>query len=227
LWRWLISAALVAWAFVLGVLVGQGSLANDQQISSLRALSLSWFGISVQNEEAPEAPLRNPQLSFYDQLGSGRANSGAAVARPRPELPAESPPATPMAAAPATPMAAAPATPAAAPATPAAAPPPAITPVTDAPPAAVNQPPPLNQVRPYQPDAPLAVPSEIPAPAPAPSIPSGRFTIQVGSFQDERQAQELANRLRRSGFASYISRTRIQGVGTRIRVRVGGFDSKE
>jgi cell division septation protein DedD len=49
----------------------------------------------------------------------------------------------------------------------------------------------------------------------------------VGSFQDERQAQELANRLRRSGFASYISRTQIQGVGTRMRVRVGGFDSKE
>jgi cell division septation protein DedD len=95
--------------------------------------------------------------------------------------------------------------------------------------APVNLPTPLNQVRPYQPDAPIAAPSEIPlsTPPPAPNIPSGRFTIQVGSFQDERQAQELANRLRRNGFASYISRTHIQGVGSRMRVRVGGFDSKE
>ena len=51
--------------------------------------------------------------------------------------------------------------------------------------------------------------------------------MQVGSFQDERQAQEMVNRLRRGGFAAYMSRVQISGVGARLRVRVGGYESLE
>ena len=69
--RWLASGLLIIWAFILGVLVGQGSLANDQQLDNLRKLSLSWFGISFYKEQTPpQTPLRDPQLTFYDQLAS-------------------------------------------------------------------------------------------------------------------------------------------------------------
>ncbi len=249
--RWGLSCLLIIWAFILGLLVGQGSLGSDQQLESLRRLSLSWFGISFyrEDEQNSQAPLRDPDLSFYRDLSSHPTGRGpvppsapAAPPAPRPE-PAQPAAATPAPApnpqisehpsqAPAPGSAAAPAPSAQHAAQAGATVEPSATP-----------PPALNQIRPYRPDAPIAAPSGPrpaattgPAPSPQPSstqptapraapAPTGRFTVQVGSFKDEYQATDLSNRLRRAGFPAYVSRISIEGVGVRLRVRVGGYDN--
>lgn len=230
--RWGLSMVLVVWAFILGVLVGQGSLANDQQLESLRKLSLSWFGISFyQEEKSAQDPLLDPDLSFYEQLASRPANNSNPPVVPPAAQPAQpeqtTQPPVPLPGnageeAPASPVAPSPAI--SEQPSPAAAPPEAQPPASQAASSV-----PLNQVRPYQPDAPVTASSNS-ASRPvvqSAAIPSGRFTVQAGSFQDERQALELSNRLRRGGFAAYVSRINIEGVGLRLRVRVGGYDNLE
>jgi hypothetical protein len=58
---------------------------------------------------------------------------------------------------------------------------------------------------------------------------SPRFTLQVGSFQQEPEAQALAQRLREadSSVAPKIVRADLPDKGTYYRVRVGGFPSFE
>lgn len=226
--RWGLSGLLVIWAFVLGVMVGQGTLASDQQLDSLRKLSLSWFGINFSKEDSVQNPLRDPELSFYDQLTSnqqGRPNSQPSQpsqptqssqpnqpSQPSPASPAEQPASSPP---PLTPTQSGQPTPPTQPTQPGQNG--GNTTSTASPPQSV----PLNQVRPYQPDnAPVPNVSSQPG-----SAATGRFTVQVGSFKDERQAQELANRLKRNGFPAYISKVEISGAGVRLRVRVGGYES--
>jgi cell division protein FtsN len=87
--------------------------------------------------------------------------------------------------------------------------------------------------------APAAVPAPTPAPASAPEAPSAadraladvaaravsrsapgrQVVIQVASYTDQRSAEALVTRLRRSGFDSYLSHTKPEGE-TRYRVRV-------
>ena len=225
--RWGVSIILIVWAFILGILVGQGILVNDQQLASLRKLSLSWFGVS--NNQPPEAgqnPLRDPELSFYDQLAD-KGNVALpptttpppgqqTVNNPTPPQPATTSPATTYQ------------------------PDTGYQPATGQPtshiepPAtgATHTPTPLNQVRPYQPDSVTATSSPPPAvnnhaPQATAGKPGGRFTIQVGSFQQEKQANDLAGKLKSNGFPAYVSRIQIENVGTRFRVRVGGYENLE
>jgi cell division protein FtsN len=221
--RWGITIILAAWAFILGVLVGQGTLANDQQLASLRRLSLSWFGLSAsQGQPQARQPLRDPELSFYDELDRAHNRPAQADAEPAPPEPdsAPSPPDRQTSVPPPPP------------ANPA--PPPARS---EPPAAALPASPPARpgQVRPYSPDNPSPASRSGPPPAsvsPPPASPSGgeqtpdgRFTIQVGSFKEETQARQLAANLSRSGFPAYVSRYQVNNVGLRFRVRVGGYDN--
>lgn len=67
-WGWVaLTSGLVCWAFVLGLLVGQGVLAPQSYITK----ALAWFSPADQDEadpEAAESKLTKPELSFYNEL---------------------------------------------------------------------------------------------------------------------------------------------------------------
>lgn len=215
----LLCLFLMAWGFVLGLWVGQGSLATPEQVADLRQWASFLPGLSQPAPEAAEAPADKqatpptpPQLSFYTNLEKGEAPPPAQVA----VKPAE-PPAPPPAKPPETP-AAPPAKPPVygevrpvAPLSPPPAKPPASTPAPVKPPA-----------------APAVQPLPRPATPPAQATPvaqprKGRFTVQVASFKDEDQARELLAQLRGGGHPAYMVPVRLEGVGMRYRVRVGPF----
>jgi len=57
---------------------------------------------------------------------------------------------------------------------------------------------------------------------------AGVFTLQVGSFEDQREASLLAQRLKKAGHSSFLVRVNMPGEGgTWYRVRVGPFHSKK
>lgn len=69
--RWLLSAVLVVWAFVLGILVGQGVIASPDQIQ--------WFNEAcgldgLVGDDPPSQPLALMKfdLSFDEDMQSGR-----------------------------------------------------------------------------------------------------------------------------------------------------------
>ncbi|MGH9832345.1 MAG: SPOR domain-containing protein [Blastocatellia bacterium] len=75
-------------------------------------------------------------------------------------------------------------------------------------------------------------PSKSPKPAPtappaAAPVNRGNLTIQIGSFNDQAQANERAARLKSAGFDARVVRADIPGKGTWYRVQVGGFASRE
>ncbi len=144
--RWLLVAVLIVWAFVLGVLVGQGSLATPEQVAALRVwagglpLVGAWF-----RETAPATPPApdEPKLSFYRELerrGQPVTSTTGAPAAPRRAAPAK-----------------------------------------------------------------------------------GRYTVQVASFKERSQAEELAGRLAKAGLPAYVRAAEVRGVGRRYRVRVGPY----
>jgi cell division protein FtsN len=61
--------------------------------------------------------------------------------------------------------------------------------------------------------------------SPAPN--RGNLTIQVGSFNDQGQANERAARLKSAGADARVVRADLPGKGTWYRVQVGGFASRE
>ncbi|MCF8116957.1 MAG: SPOR domain-containing protein [Desulfarculaceae bacterium] len=89
---WLLAAFLICWAFVLGVLVGQGSLASPDQVAWVKqALGLErFFG----PDTAPPAErLKDPKLKFYDRVKQQRQTAAqpAATPAPAPAKPAPKP----------------------------------------------------------------------------------------------------------------------------------------
>jgi cell division septation protein DedD len=74
-------------------------------------------------------------------------------------------------------------------------------------------------------------PSQLPKPAPTapPAAPvnRGNLTVQIGSFNDQAQANERAARLKSGGADARVVRADIPGKGTWYRVQVGGFASRE
>jgi len=75
-------------------------------------------------------------------------------------------------------------------------------------------------------------PSQLPKPAPtappvAPPVNRGNLTVQIGSFNDQAQANERAARLKSGGADARVVRADIPGKGTWYRVQVGGFASRE
>ncbi|MGA9994400.1 MAG: tetratricopeptide repeat protein, partial [Pyrinomonadaceae bacterium] len=55
----------------------------------------------------------------------------------------------------------------------------------------------------------------------------GNYTIQIGSYTDETQAAERAERLRLKGFDSYITKVEIPNRGTWFRIQSGHFKTRE
>lgn len=219
----LLCLFLMAWGFVLGLWVGQGSLATPEQVAGLRQWASFLPGLGQPAPESPEAPADKqapppspPQLSFYTNLEKGEAPPPSQVALKPTEPAAPPPPAKP------------PETPAA-PATPPAKPPVygEVRPV-----APLNPPPPKPAApmpTPVKPATPVAAqPPARPATPPAQAATAaqsrkGRFTVQVASFKEEDQARELLAQLRGGGHPAYMVPVRLEGVGMRYRVRVGPF----
>ncbi|MEW5911182.1 MAG: hypothetical protein AB1814_01390, partial [Thermodesulfobacteriota bacterium] len=91
---WLLAAFLICWAFGLGVLVGQGSLATPQQISWLKRT----FGLDETAPPPQTQILKDPRLNFPQSVATERqmplpgARPGSQPA-PAPEPKAATPPA--------------------------------------------------------------------------------------------------------------------------------------
>ena len=105
------------------------------------------------------------------------------------------------------------------PATPAPAPEPVLTPA-----------PSKSPVKPAAPATPAAPASTVspaaPPSAPPPAATTGaRLVVQVGAYADTRRAQEVRNRLERSGLRTYAQVAQT-AEGPRTRVRIGPFDTR-
>jgi cell division septation protein DedD len=76
--------------------------------------------------------------------------------------------------------------------------------------------------------APAAQPEpEAPASAASPSAPTGRFAVQVGSYNNSSEANERVSKLRASGFTARAAAVDLPQRGIWHRVYVGGFDTRE
>lgn len=215
----LITLFMMAWAFVLGLFVGQGSLATPEQLASLKEASRAVPGLGLLAKPEPPPPPEQPQprdLTFYREV-ERKPDSTAATqttAAPTTSVSTQTTLSTATTAAPAV-----------------------TAPPTTVRPPFTPQPfvPPPNQQRPQpftpQPYAPPgaaapARPASPPAAQPAPAR-KGRFTVQVASFKEEMQARELLAQLKASGNPAYLVSTSLEGVGTRYRVRVGPYADLE
>lgn len=84
-----------------------------------------------------------------------------------------------------------------------------------------------QQPAPQTPSAPPAAEkaqSQTPAP---PAEAAGKFTIQVGSFNSQSEANERVSKLRSAGFESRAVAVEIQGRGTWYRVQVGRYADRD
>jgi len=54
-----------------------------------------------------------------------------------------------------------------------------------------------------------------------------KYTLQVGSYPSENEAQEQVDSLRAHGLKPFLRSAQVKGLGTRFRLFVGGFDSRE
>jgi cell division protein FtsN len=88
-------------------------------------------------------------------------------------------------------------------------------------------------IDPLTPPAGRSGPSQSPKPAPsaAPKVPpapnKGNLTIQVGSYNNQAQANDRAAGLQSAGVDARVVRADIPGRGTWYRVQIGGFASRE
>jgi len=89
-------------------------------------------------------------------------------------------------------------------------------------------PPPDVKVPPI--DAPKSAPPPAPAPAPAPKAEpppvNGAFVVQLAAFIDDKGANALAGKLKKSGYEAYTEPLTTSR-GTLWRVRVGPFPTRE
>lgn len=192
---WAFAGFLICWAFVLGILVGQGSLATPEQVAWVKqALGLERL---LGSEPAPPPQrLTEAQFSFYDRVKQQRQTA--------PEQPA--PPGKTTAKPSQTPTAAAPQQDAL--------PDPAQAPAPEAKAAAETQ----------AASGDKAAPEAKPASAPAQAEGKGRFAVQVASFSEKNQAVNLVRRLQESGYRAYSLMVDVRGAGRRYRVRVGPYE---
>lgn len=73
-------------------------------------------------------------------------------------------------------------------------------------------------------------PVQVPAPAPEKHVvtePNGRFTLQIGSYPAERDADDKIKVIAKAGLKAFARPAEIKGKGKWFRVYVGGFNSKE
>jgi cell division septation protein DedD len=61
----------------------------------------------------------------------------------------------------------------------------------------------------------------------APAGYEGRYTLQVISYRDPREAQVFASALRKRGHAAYVTTGAVEDRGTHWRVRIGPFETRQ
>ena len=61
----------------------------------------------------------------------------------------------------------------------------------------------------------------------APAGHEGRYTLQVISYRDPREAQVFASALRKRGHAAYVTTGAVEDRGTHWRVRIGPFETRQ
>jgi cell division septation protein DedD len=59
------------------------------------------------------------------------------------------------------------------------------------------------------------------------SIPSGKYTLQVGSFPTATEAKPMLDRLRKAGVVAFVRRVDLKEKGKWFRIFIGGFPSIE
>lgn len=218
---------MMAWAFVLGLLVGQGSLATPEQLAAIKDASHAVPGLGLLVREEPPPPPEQPQprdLTFYREVerkADSPATPGSVPTTVTSTVSTATTATTATTASTATTLAAKAPVSSTTTTTPSQrfvpqpyVPPPGWVPpprpLPSAPPAAAANP---NHARPSAPAPPASA-------APA---AKGRFTVQVASFKDEEPARELLGQLKAAGHPAYLVSAAVEGVGTRYRVRVGPF----
>ncbi len=63
--------------------------------------------------------------------------------------------------------------------------------------------------------------------SPAGPLHGGKYTVQVASYREKRDARELADRLMRKGYQAFVAEAEVPGKGTWYRVRVGRFGTRK
>ena len=76
--------------------------------------------------------------------------------------------------------------------------------------------------------SPLENQSSTPAKSAMPKIdPSGRYTVQIGAFQDQSQANRLLNSMKSKGYPVFIKQMESPDNKRWYRVRVGTFSTRD
>jgi DedD protein len=188
---------VMAWMFVLGILVGRGTAplperkdALEKELDALKAAMLNnnngGEGEGVGGGKDPQTA----ELEFYEALKK---------APPRQVPPPEKKPE----------------------------PVPAPPPVKASPPAAPPAPPPSADKPAVAPHPPAPAPERRPPPAATvATAQSGRYTIQIAAYRDLRSAEKLVEELRAKGYPGYSLHSEIPNKGFWYRVRVGAFDDR-
>jgi cell division protein FtsN len=57
--------------------------------------------------------------------------------------------------------------------------------------------------------------------------PPEKYTVQFGSFQQKEKAYALSNKLKKQGYLTHVTITKIENKGTFYRVRMGSFSAQE
>ena len=57
--------------------------------------------------------------------------------------------------------------------------------------------------------------------------PLEKYTVQFGSFQQKEKAYALSNKLKKQGYLTHVTTTKIESKGTFYRVRMGSFSTQE
>lgn len=92
--RLLVVGLLVLWAFVLGILVGQGSIMSPKQVASLKESLTSlpvvggWF---KEDAPSPTQEADQPQLSFYQELERTKGQGPMPAEPVKPAKPVQEP----------------------------------------------------------------------------------------------------------------------------------------
>lgn len=203
---------LLAWMFVLGVLVGRGTVTLPRKSQSLESdlAALKENALATEREaieaQARESQEKTTELGFYK-----------ALKEPPPKPPAQTRPSPTPLKPKATPVKpkATPAVQAVAAPRPAAAPKPAASPK----PTAIPKPA-------EKPEA-SATPKPEAKPAAVDAAPgNAHFTVQVAAFRDLESASKLVAALRGKGYPAYQLRTETAAKEAWFRVRVGAFESR-
>ncbi len=60
-----------------------------------------------------------------------------------------------------------------------------------------------------------------------PIDPEGKYTIQMGSFLEEKTATQILNSLKNKRYPAFVKKVEIPGYGVSYRVRIGTFGTRE